>query len=1004
MKTLMATCLCMVMLACQAMAGNGRFLHAAWQTSDALPHNSLTATLQDRKGYLWVATQSGVARFDGVKFETFRHSDGLPANRALCLMEDRSGRLWAGTNRGAAYRENGIWTTPRVGWPQSPVWAIAQAADGAVWLGTEAGTFRSRSSSIHPIEADVADPDVRALAPKDDSGAMWLLFRAELYHWSDGEIKEDEGLASLAAGRELWDIGVMKDGSVWVCGQGLLAQRDPTTGIWRDRTSGMPDKNDQHIDLCGASDGTLWVATRNRGLRFLRNGNWGVFGIDQGLTHDDVRNISIDRENNLWVSTNGGGLSRLSERRLEVFGRDEGLGRQTTTGLALDASGTLWAATDGQGILKFDGTTFQPGLPDGTARDGYIWSILAARDGALMAGTFRHGVLRWHEGKATWIDIKDGLASNWIPSLMQAADGTIWIGTHNGGVHLWTPSGMRTLMGHSGGNGVAITQFLESSAGDVWIATAGKGLFCWRENAMLHFDQSAGLPNPVISALHEDRDGKLWIGTGGGGLLQLTGTAFTTWTTDDGLVSDDIQQIQSDTLGKLWLGTDSGLQSVAWDELFRVRKNKLERVAGITYSRPDGLPTPQFTGGHGNLSLRDSAGNLWFSLAAGAVRVNPKFTATRAGPAPIHIESIASQGEILWQFERHPHPVNEAMLVLPAGAAGIQFRFTATQLRAPEKLRFRHRLHGLDNGWQDAGTERATSYASLPPGNYTFEVSATNHDGVWNEAGDRIAFRVRPHFWQTSWFRAAALLGSFGILTMAVRAWSLRRMRHKLRLLREKRRIDKERSRIARDLHDDLGTSLTEINFLGTLACAGANSASRERLQGIVERARRMAKSLDEIVWTVNPANDSLASTVSYLTSRTRESLDAAGIRSRFDIPSGFPQMQLDSERRHHLLMAVNEAVNNIMKHSGASVARLALAVHHECLEATIEDDGCGFDPAKLSAGRNGLENIRRRMESAGGRAVIESSLETGTRIHLTLPLSAAARVSTTTKPSSYHA
>ena len=152
MKTLMATCLCMVMLACQAMAGNGRFLHAAWQTSDALPHNSLTATLQDRKGYLWVATQSGVARFDGVKFETFRHSDGLPANRALCLMEDRSGRLWAGTNRGAAYRENGIWTTPRVGWPQSPVWAIAQAADGAVWLGTEAGTFRSRSSSIHPSD------------------------------------------------------------------------------------------------------------------------------------------------------------------------------------------------------------------------------------------------------------------------------------------------------------------------------------------------------------------------------------------------------------------------------------------------------------------------------------------------------------------------------------------------------------------------------------------------------------------------------------------------------------------------------------------------------------------------------------------------------------------------------------------------------------------------------------------------------------------------------------
>jgi signal transduction histidine kinase len=269
-------------------------------------------------------------------------------------------------------------------------------------------------------------------------------------------------------------------------------------------------------------------------------------------------------------------------------------------------------------------------------------------------------------------------------------------------------------------------------------------------------------------------------------------------------------------------------------------------------------------------------------------------------------------------------------------------------------------------------------------------VSATNHDGVWNEAGDRIAFRVRPHFWQTSWFRAAALLASFGILAMAVRAWSLRQMSHKLRLLREKRRIDKERSRIASDLHDDLGASLTEINFLGTMACAGATPASRERLQGIVERARRMAKSLDEIVWTVNPANDTLASTVSYLTSRTRESLDAAGIRSRFDLAGSFPQIQLDSERRHHLLMAINEAINNIMKHSGARVAHLALAVRNSCLEATIEDDGCGFDPAAVATGRNGLENIRRRMRSSGGRAAITSTPGSGTRVHLTLPLAAA--------------
>jgi len=993
MKVLVPACLCMVMLTSFTMAGNGRFLHAAWQTSENLPHNSLTATLQDRQGYLWVATQSGLARFDGVKFETFRKAEGLPSNRALCLMEERGGRLWTGTNRGAAYRENGGWIAPGEGWPQVPVWAIAQAGDDAVWLGTEAGTFRSLGPSIEAVIADVAEPDVRALARMDDSGAMWLLFREKLFHWSAGEIAEDEGFAALTGGRELWDIEVMNDGSVWVCGAGLLVQRDPATGTWRDRTDGIPEKNGTHIALCAAPDGTLWLATRNRGTSFFRNGNWTVFGVDQGLAHDDVRNISIDRENNLWISTNGGGLSRLSEQRLEVFGRANGLGRQTTTGLALDTDGTLWAATDGQGVLKYDGSTFLPGLPEGVLPDGYIWSILAAQDGALLAGTFRHGVLRWHEGKASWITTADGLASNWVPSLMQTANGTLWIGTHNGGVHLWTPSGVRTLLGKRGATGTAITHFLESSTGDVWIATAGNGLFCWRADAMLHFTEAAGLPSAVISSLHEDPDGTLWISTGGGGLLHFNDGKITTWTTADGLASDDIQQIQSDALGNLWLGTDSGLQRVARDELFRVRAGSLARVAGITYSRPEGLPTPQFTGGHGNLSLREPSGHLWFSLAAGAVRVAPETTAVRADPAPIHIESVVTQGNEIWHFERGPQAgKRQAALVLPPGAGGIQFRFTATQLRAPEKLRFRHQLHGLDGGWQDAGTERVASYASLPPGDYRFEVSAANQDGVWNDASESITFRVRPHFWQTAWFRILALLGSFALLAMAVRGWSLRRMHYKLRYLREKRRIDKERSRIARDLHDDLGASLTEINFLGTMACAEATPASRERLQGIVERARRMAKSLDEIVWTVNPANDTLASTVSYLTSRTRESLDAAGIRSRFDITGRFPHMQLDSERRHHLLMAVNEAINNIMKHSGASVANLALGVRNNCFEASIEDDGGGFDPAAAAvaaAGRNGLENIRRRMQSSGGSAVIESSPGTGTRIRLTLPLAA---------------
>jgi signal transduction histidine kinase len=231
------------------------------------------------------------------------------------------------------------------------------------------------------------------------------------------------------------------------------------------------------------------------------------------------------------------------------------------------------------------------------------------------------------------------------------------------------------------------------------------------------------------------------------------------------------------------------------------------------------------------------------------------------------------------------------------------------------------------------------------------------------------------------------MLAALLLLATLVRNLSLRHIRRRMRLLEQERRLDKERSRIARDLHDELGATLTEIHFLGSLGVAGAQTpATRERLVGIVERAQSMAKSLDEIVWTVNPANDTLSSTVSYLCSRTRESLGAAGISCRLEVDDSFPEVNLDSERRHHLLMVINEAVNNIMKHSGSGSARLRVGWRAGQLEVAIEDDGRGFAPADIKPGRNGLENMRRRMSAARGSLVIDSSPGAGTRIRLNLP------------------
>jgi len=966
-----------------ATAGAERFFVSVWQTSEGLPHNAPMTVLQSDDAYLWIGTPSGLARFDGVRFETFDVVGGLPDNRILSIMQDRGGTLWIGTARGLARRSGGRIEPVPGGWSDSAVWDVIEAGDGAVWLNAERGTWRFvRGLPPVDITTQTGQQGVRALLPDGPDGAMWIVFRNTLQRWENGMLAEMPGFAEMVGDREIHSLQRAHDDALWVAGTGLLVRGSANGTAWQDMTDGMPDAAGTHLLARSAADGTLWVATRNRGLRFLRDGRWQPLGVDQGLSHDDVRGIIEDREGNLWVPTNGGGLNRLREQYLEVFDRSRGLGRHTTTALVLDRDGTVWAGSDGDGVLRLDGGRFVPGMPEGVMPEGFVWSMLAARDGALWVGTFSHGVMRWKNGSAKWFSRKQGLVSNWIPCLMEDRQGRIWIGTENDGLQVIDQDRITTYRGRAGERGDPIVALEQDARGGIWIGTAGNGLFHLLDGKMTRHDTSDGLPGDLVNALHHDDDGRLWIGTSKGLAMRHPG-GFHCWATDDGLISDTIVQIQSDRNGHLWLGTDAGLQRIAV-ERGTADAGRPAIMPAQAFSRPDGLPTPQFTGGHGTTAMREPGGALWFSLAAGAVRADPSKALADIAPGGVHIVSLGAGGHEYWHFERS----GGDRIELPPGVGGIQIRFTSPALRAPEKLRFQHRIHGIHDAWQDASPDRSVTVGTLAPDWYRFEVRAVSNHSLHPKKSASIAFRVRPHWWQSMVFRIPAVLAMAALIVLAARKWSLRRLRRKMILLQQERHLEQERTRIARDLHDDLGSRLTEINFLGTLGLTGAQSqATRQRLVGIVERAQNMAKSLDEIVWTVNPVNDTLSSTANYLCSRAQESLNAAGIRCRLDVDEDLPAVQLDSERRHHLLMVVNEAVNNLMKHSGAHEAKLTLHTDGGKLHIAVEDQGVGFDPETVPPGRNGLRNMRRRMEAVGGRCGIHSTPGGGSRIIIALPL-----------------
>jgi len=433
----------------------------------------------------------------------------------------------------------------------------------------------------------------------------------------------------------------------------------------------------------------------------------------------------------------------------------------------------------------------------------------------------------------------------------------------------------------------------------------------------------------------------------------------------------------------------------------RVPKQELEEFADgkrpgfecIHYGKDDGLASVECSGGYQPSAWQTRAGEIWFATSKGAVAVMPN--ALKADPYPPTL--------VLEKIEVDDVEVTvRTGLKVKSGYGKLAFAYTAPSFSSPERIRFRHQLVGLDPDWVDAGTTRSVSYPRLAPGNYTFRFTAGSPDGVWNETPVAVAFEVLPAYWQTGWFQAAALIVFAVIIAGGVRYRYVLKMRRKLRQLEQAHAIEQERMRIARDIHDDLGARLTQMAFLSEMTSTelGENSPAGERLTKIADGSRLAIRSLEEIVWAVNPQKDSLPHFLDYLSHYANEFFRTTDVRCRQDLPLIIPEVMLSAECRHHLFLACKETLNNIHKHANASEVWLRMTVQEADLELIIEDDGRGFPQPEGHSTGNGLPNLQSRLSTIGGQCRVDSSPGGGTRMHfrLTLPEHPAAASS---KPTS---
>jgi len=628
---------------------------------------------------------------------------------------------------------------------------------------------------------------------------------------------------------------------------------------------------------------------------------------------------------------------------------------------------------------------------------GRALCVASDPSGAVWIGTSGHGLYRWENGRFQIWRHANGLGGGYVHSLLVSSNGDLWIALseevqrfRDGEFKTFElPQPIRSLR--------AMT---EDAGGNIWLGTSDGWLFCVRGDRVV--DETARVQGKSLSirCLCGTPDGSLWIGYAGFGLGWFKAGQYARLTTEQGLYDDYVSQIRADGADELWVAGNHGIFRVGLQEAVKVAEGRKSRVRSIVYGRGQGVPDLEATYENDPGVWRMQDGRLLLATRSGVAIIHPENVPNNPTAPPVRMERITVDDQTMALNDaRFPlrKPSDGALLDLdnpgvllrlPPDHHRIEFDFTAFSFTAPENVLFRYRLEGLDDHWSPAGTERNARYSRLPAGSYCFRVTACNSAGVWNESGASLKFVVLPFVWQTWWFRLG-VVGGFTLSVIAiVRYISFRRLRWQLTMLEQQSALDKERTRISRDLHDDLGGSLTETALLleMTERRPTVPDAVKEPLRHCSDLVRRVVKSVDEIIWAINPRNDTLRYLVDYISQFATEFLHAANLRCRVDLPDQLPERHVSPEVRHNLFLVVKEALNNIARHARAGEVWLRVKATDAEISFTVEDNGRGFNTVSNDAFADGLRNMRQRMEEIGGRFNLQSKPGSGTSVLFVYP------------------
>jgi ligand-binding sensor domain-containing protein/signal transduction histidine kinase len=940
----------------------GDYTVTTWNDKEGLPAGRIRAIEQDIDGYLWLGTDVGLVRFDGVRFTSWTAlSAGPPVTGVNALMSSRDGSLWVSVSeRGLIRIKHGASTlySEHDGFARSFVFALAEDHQGTVWAGTLQGLYRFSQQRWERLGTSRGLVEGAVLAVYEDSARrLWIATPTAIYRRADAS-SSFERVDDIELSNTSQHFSEDSNGEIWI------------TDFQRGFRSANPSTPDRPHDarrgwgahLLHDHRGNFWVATLGQGLWRVksdpvRRTTVETITVRNGLSSDAVQTMVEDREGNLWVGTRAG-LQRLSPRRVTRL-TDLPIPRALET----SPDGSVWVGT-ASGLMRFSGGGRQlygerDGLPGSV-----VLALHADRAGTLWVASER-GLARFQRGRFSGLLVPRGNQIERIFAITSSGE-SVWFRDFYRGLFRWQEGAfarVEDMLDAQAGRPLAVHA---DRAGNVWIGSAGGKLGVRRASGEFEL---YGLDIGEILTIHEDAAGVLWVG-GEDGLAQFSGQHATTVDRRNGFPGD-VKSIIDDSDGNLWLGLDAGIAKLVRTEFAEASADRSHQIQYRLFSGSDGVAgLPAALGSRS--AVRAADGRLWFVTSAGITIVDPRNLGNPPRLPPVRLETVSADGR----------PVDLAAgTALPPRTSHVQFAFTSLALTDPMRVRFRYRLDGFDRSWIDAGGNRQASYTNLSPGQYRFQVEASNNDGLWTEPGTIWLFSVRPTFYQTKSFYVAIALAT--TLTIWGLWWMrVRRVRQQFAL------VLAERVRMSRTIHDSLLQGLVAIALQFddlSHSLEVSSPAVREHIIRIRKNVERYIKDARHSIWELRSPTLDTRDLAGAIRDAGERAVEGRTIRFDFTV-NGVPRL-FPRETEEQLLHIGQEAIQNAVRHAQPSRVTAELRYETKHLTLRVFDDGSGFDLSGQGGnGHYGIVSMRERAEQAGGSLAIVTSPGSGTSVETVVP------------------